>query len=111
MADLTQIMRRWGGRLLLALFTLLVVAPDFVQAQAAPERSQQNRLRRRVLPTRDVAAGALTQAAVSLRNNQLDINVQDQDLHDIINNIAAQGDIKISQLEGLPKKRLSLRFS
>ncbi|PON10585.1 hypothetical protein C2W62_49300 [Candidatus Entotheonella serta] len=41
----------------------------------------------------------------------MDINVQDQDLHDIINNIAAQGDIKISQLEGLPKKRLSLRFS
>ncbi len=111
MADLTQIMRRWGGRLSWVLLTLLVVVPDFVQAQAAPERSQQNRLRRGVFPSRDTAANGLTQAAVSLRNNQLDIDVQNQDLHDIINNIATQGGIKISQLEGLPKKRLSLRFS
>jgi hypothetical protein len=50
-------------------------------------------------------------AAVSLRNNQLNIDVQDQDLHDILNDIATQGDIQISQLDGLPNKRLSLRFS
>ncbi|ETX02203.1 MAG: hypothetical protein ETSY1_04395 [Candidatus Entotheonella factor] len=49
-------------------------------------------------------------AAVNLHNNLLEIDVQDQDLHDILNHIATQGGIQISQLEGLPKKRLSLRF-
>lgn len=111
MADLTQIMRRWEGCFFFVLFTLFVVYPDFVQAQAATGQFQQNRLRKRETQTRDTAADPLTLAAVSLHNNQLNINVQDQDLHDLINSIATQGDIKISQLEGLPKKRLSLRFS
>ncbi len=111
MADFTQIMRRWGGRLFFVLLTLLVVYPDFVQAQAAPGRSQQNGLRRRAVRTRDTAAAPLALAVVSLRNNHLDIDAQDQDLHDLINDIATQGDIKVSQLEGVPKKRLSLRFA
>ncbi|WP_143309003.1 hypothetical protein [Candidatus Entotheonella palauensis] len=111
MADLRQIVRRWGGCLLVGLLTLLVVYPDLVPAQVTPEQSQQNRLRRRAVRIRNAAPDPLRVAAVSLRDNQLDINVQDQDLHDILNDIAAQGGIRISQLEGLPKKRLSLRFS
>jgi hypothetical protein len=111
MADVTQIMRR-GGRCLFAVLLILLVAnPDFVQAQTVPARSPQHRLRRRAVRTKDVAADQFTLAAVSLHNNQLDIDVQDQDLHDILNDIATQGDIKISQLEGVPKKRVSLRFS
>src|SRR5687767_10201512 len=108
MADFTQIRRRREGYLWFVLLALLVVYPDFVQAQAVPARSQQNPPRKRVVRTRDVAANPLSLAAVSLRNNQLNIDVQDQDLHDILNDIAAQGDIQISQLEGLPKKQLSL---
>jgi len=111
MADLTQIMRRWEGCLFFVLLILLIVYPDFVQSQATTGQSQQNRLREKAIQTSDTAADPLTPANVSLHNNQLNIDVQDQDLHDLINNIATQGNIKISQLEGLPKKRLSLRFS
>lgn len=111
MTDLTQSVRRWGGWLWIVLLMLLVVYPDFVRAQATPERSQQNRLRRRAVRTRTVPPVPLNVAAVSLHNNQLDIDVQNQDLHDILNRIATQGDIQISQIEGVPKKRLSLRFS
>lgn len=88
-----------------------VVYPDFVQAQAVPERSQQDRLGRNPEQTRHPAAGQLNLAAVSLRHNLLDVNIQDQDLHDILEDIATQGDIAISHLEGIPKTRLSLRFS
>ncbi len=111
MADLTQIMRRWGGRLSFVLLALLVVYPDVLCAQDAPGRSLQNRLGRRPVRTRTIAVPPPRLAAVSLHDSQLDIDVQDRDLHDIINDIAAQGGIKVSQLEGVPKKRLSLRFS
>ncbi len=111
MADLTEIMRRWGGWPVAVLLLLLVVGPDFVQAQITTGRSQQSRLERGSVRTRTLAGAQLSQTAVSLRNNQLDINVQDQDLHEILENIATQGDIVMSNHEGLPKKRLSLRFS
>lgn len=110
-ADLNPLMRRWGGCLLIGLLTLLVVCPDGVQAQAGAERPQQNRLLSRPVRPGSRAAAQAELAAVSLRNNRLDVNVQDEDLHEILENIAAQGDISIRHLEGLPKKRLSLRFS
>ncbi len=109
LADRRPTMCRWAGCLLLGLLTLLVACPDIIQAQDNAEPPQQ-RLRRLVRP--GVRAAAPTgQGAVSLRNNRLDVNVQNQELHDILENIAAQGDISIRHLEGLPKKRLSLRFS
>jgi hypothetical protein len=111
MSDFKQIMGSREGCLWVVLLALMIVYPDFVQAQAAPARPQQNRPKRRVVRTRDIAANPFSLAAVSLRNNQLNIDVQDQDLHDILNDIATQGDIQISQLDGLPNKRLSLRFS
>jgi hypothetical protein len=111
MSDFKQIMGSREGCLWVVLLALMIVYPDFVQAQAAPAQPQQNRPKRRVVRTRDIAANQFSLAAVSLRNNQLNIDVQDQDLHDILNDIATQGDIQISQLDGLPNKRLSLRFS
>ena len=96
---------------MLGLFTLFVGYPAFVQAQAVPGQSPHNPLMGQAVRTRRAAADTLMLAAVSLRNNQLDIDVQGQDLHDIVNEIATQGDIKISKLEGLPNKQLSLRFS
>ena len=108
MTDLTQIVRRWSGRCLLALFALLVIGAEGAPAQEAT--SPQRRLRRemRRAPTLPPSRAS---AAVSLRDNQLAIDVQNRDLHDILKDIAAQGDIALSQLEGLPKKPLSLRFS
>jgi hypothetical protein len=111
MVDFTQIIRRKKGYLWFALLVLLIVDADFIQAQTPPAPPLQNRPRKRVVPSREVATDQLRLTAVSLRNNQLNIDVQDQDLHDILNDIAAQGDIQISQLDGLPKKRLSIRFS
>lgn len=108
MVDLMQIMRNWS---MLVLFILFVGYPAFVQAQAVPGQPSHNPLMGQAVRTRRAATDALMPAAVSLRNNQLDIDVQDQDLHDIVNEIATQGDIKISKLEGLPNKQLSLRFS
>jgi hypothetical protein len=111
MSDFKQIMGSREGCLWVVLLALMIVYPDFVQAQAVPAQPPQNRPKRRVVRARDIAANPFSLAAVSLRNNQLNIDVQDQDLHDILNDIATQGDIQISQLDGLPNKRLSLRFS
>ena len=108
MADLTQTVRSWGGCWVWALLALLVVGAASAQAQDAP--LSQRRLRKEARRVR-VPSPPLASAAVSLRDNRLAINVQNQDLHDILTDIADQGDIAISQLEGVPKKRLSLRFS
>ncbi len=116
LADLNSLadrplMCRWRACLLIGLFTLLVVCPDVVQAQADASQSPQNRLRRRLVRPGSPAAAQADLSAVRLRNNLLNVDVQDQELHDILENIAAQGDISIRHLEGVPKKRLSLRFS
>jgi hypothetical protein len=111
MVDLMQIMRNGRGYLMLVLLILFVGYPAFVQAQAVPGQPPHNPLIGQAVRTRRAATDALMLAAVNLRNNQLDIDVQDQDLHDIVNEIATQGDIKISKLEGIPNKQLSLRFS
>lgn len=111
LAGLSPLIRRWGGCLLIGLLTLLVVCPDVVSAQTDTGRPLPNRPRRQLARPGSPAAAQADVAAVSLRNNRLNVNVQDQDLHDILANIAAQGDISIRHLEGIPKKRLSLRFS
>jgi len=105
MADLSQIVRKWGGCWSLGLLILLVVYPDVVRAQDASMPTRQPPLQRRSMRS----PAGLT--AVSLRDNVLTINAQNQDLHEILNDIARQGDIKISQLDGLPTKPLSLRFA
>jgi hypothetical protein len=111
MTDLAQIMGRRRESLFLGLFMLCIVCPDFVHSQAMSEQSQANVSSRSVLRTQRATAEHLVMAAVSLHDNQLDVDVQNQDLHDILNDIATQGDITISKLDELPKKQLSLRFS
>jgi len=48
---------------------------------------------------------------ISLRNNRLDIDVQDAELRSILEDLASQGDIDLRHSEGLPSKRISVRFA
>jgi hypothetical protein len=58
-----------------------------------------------------VAAGVSTPATgITLQENLLSVDVRDQDLRDVIETIASQGDIDVRHVEGLPEKRISVRF-
>ena len=48
---------------------------------------------------------------IVLDNHRLGINVQDQELQDILKEVAAQGRIALRHFETLPPKRISIRFA
>jgi hypothetical protein len=48
---------------------------------------------------------------VSLRDNRLDIDVQDTELLSILEDIASQGEIDLRHSDALPRKRLSVQFA
>jgi hypothetical protein len=63
---------------------------------------------RRVPTEQDTSAPA---NGISLRNNRLGIDVQDTELQSILEDIASQGEIDLRHSEGLPSKRISVRFA
>jgi hypothetical protein len=80
------------------------------------------RLSRRPPPPQTPAPGAVTGvvrdpappgpiSGVTLQENRLSVDIQEQDLRAVLETIAAQGEIEVRHAEGLPNTRISVRFT
>ena len=105
--------KRWLVRVF--FFISLCVITCGVQAwgQALPGKrpaGQSPALQRapRATTAQDASAPA---HEVSLRDNRLDIDVQDAELLSILEDIASQGEIDLRHSDALPRKRLSVQFA
>lgn len=56
-------------------------------------------------------APAATVAGITVENNTLSVQLQDQDLQSVIRTITTKGQIEVKHLEGLPNKRVSVTFT
>jgi hypothetical protein len=78
------------------------VAPP---ARPAAERSTRQVGDAAIAPARPAASGGIL-----LKGGLLSVNLREQELRAVLEDIAAQGDIDIRHVDGLPAKRVSLRF-
>lgn len=56
-------------------------------------------------------APAATVAGITVENDMLSVQLQDQDLQSVIKTITTKGQIEVKHLEGLPNKRVSVTFT
>ncbi len=101
--------RRWVGRALLSLCFLVTCGSPTAWGQALPVASQPARPAAIRSPAAVVQVAAA--AGITIENNRLSINVQDHELQAVLQDIAAQGDIDVRHLDGLPSKRISMRLT
>src|SRR5262250_3949201 len=104
----------WGGVLYLLLGLCL---PGYTDAQSEVPRAS-----RRGVPSPAASASpatapakapqALSQnAKITLDQNGLSVEVQDQDLSAVVERIAELAHIELRHPEGMPNRRVSIRFS
>ena len=61
-------------------------------------------------PTSQEGGQGTALAGITLKENVLTLDVQEQELRRVIEHIATQGGIEVRHAEGLPDKRISVRF-
>lgn len=105
----------WMGSWLVLLLVVQVGASSVLGAETP-------RLTRRPPPPQAPASGPATSAVrepaptgpvsgVTLQDNLLSVDIQEQDLRAVLETIATQGGIEVRHAERLPKTRVSVRFA
>lgn len=106
-----QLCRPSLGATGLLVVCLLLESLSFVQAETQLPRpwSEDVSLHRPADPIR-VAQRSAPSSDISVRDDLLSVNIQEQELQSVIESIASQGDIEVENFSELPPTRISLRF-
>jgi hypothetical protein len=106
MAWLKRALICWGSVLCLVLCLCL---PGRVDAQGEAPRSSRRGVPSPAAP--GSTAPATAQAKITLEQNGLSVDVQDQDLSAVVTRIAELAQIELRHPESIPHRRVSIRFS
>lgn len=104
----------YGWTVGLYLFFVCCGTPVNLWAQTERPSKRPTLSPRSVVPrtprtTNEAGQGAAL-AGITLKENVLTLDVKEQELHAVIEHIAMQGGIEVRHADGLPEKRVSVRF-